>query len=225
MILGIDSCSVTAAAALADGGRVLAESFENSGLTHSETLLPLILSTVEKAGKTLADIDEIAITSGPGSFTGLRIGIATAKGLAFARSLPCVGVSSLEAAACNFLDTDCTVCVCMDARRHQFYNAVFKSENGVLHRLTPDRAISAEALEKELQDAGQNVILAGDGAKLALSLLQAAPVKLCAPEKMYPLGSGVLHAAQGKKRVPPEALVPVYLRPSQAERELKLKRS
>lgn len=224
MILGIDSSSVTAAAALADNGRVLAESFENSGLTHSQTLLPMILKTVQNAGKTLDDVDKIAVTAGPGSFTGLRIGIATAKGLAFARSLPCAAVSSLEAVACNFLDADCTVSVCMDARRHQFYNAVFEIQNGQLRRLTPDRAISAEDLQKDLNRFSQ-VLLAGDGAKLAFELLQAAPVQLCAEEKMYPLGTGVLRAAQGKAFVKPEQLVPVYLRPSQAERELKMKRS
>lgn len=224
MILAIDSCSVTAAAAVADGGRVLAASFENSGLTHSQTLLPLILKTVQQSGITLSDLDEIAVTAGPGSFTGLRIGIATAKGLAFSRDLPCVGVSSLEAVACNFLDTDCTVCVCMDARRHQFYNALFRSENGLLRRLTPDRAISAEDLEKELQNFS-DVILAGDGAKLAKTLLPSAPATLCEEDKMYPLGTGVLRAAQGKKRLAAAALMPVYLRPSQAERQLKLKRS
>ena len=147
MILGIDSCSVTAAAALADGGRVLAESFENSGLTHSETLLPLILSTVEKAGKTLADIDEIAITSGPGSFTGLRIGVSMAKGICYGRGIPVIGLPTLEVMCVPLLlqkdlPDDALLCPMIDARRMEVYAAVY---DRALH---PVRDIEADIIDE-----------------------------------------------------------------------------
>jgi tRNA threonylcarbamoyladenosine biosynthesis protein TsaB len=163
MILAIDSSAVTASAALCDGGNVIKSEFVNAGLTHSETLLPMIKRVMDEV--PYSALDAIAVTAGPGSFTGVRIGVATAKGLAFQYKTPCISVSTLEAIAYNFADENTVVCAVMDARRLQFYNALFRVENGAVKRLTPDRAIAIEDLRRELE-AYDSVVIAGDGAKL-----------------------------------------------------------
>ena len=220
MILSIDSSAVTASAALTGGGRVIKSEFMNTGLTHSETLLPMIKRVM---GDTpYSALEAIAITAGPGSFTGVRIGVATAKGLAFKNGTPCIGVSTLEAIAYNFDDKDCTVCAVMDARRMQFYNALFEIKDGVVTRLTPDRAISLEDLREELKRF-ETVIIAGDGAKLCYGNIELENCRLADEEKIYQNAVSVSKAAENKKRIPAKELMPVYLRMSQAERELKLK--
>lgn len=220
MLLAVDSSSVTAAAALCDAdGAVLKSEFVHSGLTHSETLLPMIQQVM--AGKRFADLDAIAVTAGPGSFTGVRIGVATVKGLAFDADIPCVPVSALEAVAYNFLNADAVICVVMDARRMQFYNALFQVKAGRVVRLCADRAISLADLAGELQQY-DCVIAAGDGAALFCSQCNAAV--LCDEKKRFVTGQGVALAAQNQEKIKPSALMPVYLRLSQAERELKLKK-
>ena len=220
MILSVDSSAVTASAALTDGDSVIKSEFANTGLTHSETLLPMIKRVMD--GTEFSALDAIAITAGPGSFTGVRIGVATVKGLAFENDTPCIFVSTLEAIAYNFIDTDCVVCAVMDARRMQFYNALFKIENGVCRRLTPDRAIALEDLKRELK-AFESVIIAGDGARLCHSALTMESAHLPDEIRIYQNATAVAKAAQGKKTVPPAALMPTYLRQSQAEQQLKLK--
>jgi len=221
MLLSFDASAVTASAALTDGDTVLKSEFRNTGLTHSETLLPMIKEVM--GDLSFADLDAIAVTAGPGSFTGVRIGIATAKGLAFASNTPCIAVSTLEAIAYNFIGQDCVVCAVMDARRMQFYNALFSIKNGVCERLTPDRAIAMEALREELK-AYENIIVAGDGAALCYENLQLQNAVLAEEDKRYQQAQSVAKAAQTKEKISPAALLPVYLRQSQAERELKLKR-
>ena len=220
MILSIDSSAKTASAALTDGEKVIKSEFANTGLTHSETLLPMIKRVMD--GTDYSALDAIAITAGPGSFTGVRIGVATAKGLAFEYDIPCISVSTLEAIAYNFIDRNCTVCAVMDARRMQFYNAVFKIENGVCHRLTPDRAIALDDLKNELEKL-ESVIIAGDGAQLCFDNLGLENTELPCEELMYQNAVSISKAAQDKERISPAALMPTYLRLSQAERELKLK--
>ncbi len=139
LLLSVDSSAVTASAALTEDGRVIKSEFINKGLTHSETLLPLIENVME--GCAYKRLDAIAVTAGPGSFTGVRIGVATVKGLAFPYDIPCISVSTLEAIAYNFTDEKAVICAVMDARRMQFYNALFKVENGRVTRLCEDRAI------------------------------------------------------------------------------------
>lgn len=221
LILSVDSSAVTASAALTGGEKVIKSEFINNGLTHSETLLPLIESVMNDY--SYSDLDAIAVTAGPGSFTGVRIGVATVKGLAFPYDLPCISVSTLEAIAYNFVDENAVICAVMDARRMQFYNALFKAENGRITRLCPDCAVSAEDLSKELKSY-KRVIIAGDGAKLFFSALNLNNCELAPDDKIYQNGIGVSAAAQLKEKIPASALMPVYLRPSQAERELKLKR-
>ena len=220
MLLSMDSSAVTASVALTDGDEIIKNEFVNSGLTHSETLLPMITRVMD--GRKYSELDGIAITAGPGSFTGVRIGVATVKGLAFNDDIPCYSVSTLEAIAYNFVDENAVVCAVMDARRMQFYNALFRIQNGKVERLCDDRAISIEDLRNKLKQYDK-VIIAGDGAKLCFQNIELENCTLADDDKMYQNAVGVAKAAKNKKQISPKALMPVYLRQSQAERELKLK--
>ena len=218
MILGIDSSAITAGCALCDSGRLIAEQFLNTKHTHSQTLLPMVEAMLKSADITLSDVDAIAVTSGPGSFTGLRIGIASVKGMAIGASKSCIEVSTLEAIAYNFVGIDGIICCAMDARCGQVYNALFKSENGDITRITEDRAIKSVDLYEELKMLGGRIILAGDGAELLDEATEhsftLAPVAL-----RYQRGLGVCLAAEGKQPIDAAALMPSYLRLPQAERE------
>lgn len=218
MVLGIDSSAISAGCALVEGDKIVAESFLNTRHTHSETLLPMISAMLKSACAALSDVERIAISSGPGSFTGLRIGISTAKGLADAAHKPCTAVSTLEAIAYNFMQIDGIICACMDARRKQVYNALFKSENGVITRLCEDRAISAEDLSKELSVLDGKKILAGDGAELIHAFTEEK-YALAPSALRFQRGSGVCFAARNAPEINPDALMPIYLRLPQAERE------
>lgn len=220
MLLSMDSSAVTASVALTDGDEIIKSEFVNSGLTHSETLLPMITRVMD--GRKYSELDGIAITAGPGSFTGVRIGVATVKGLAFNDDIPCYSVSTLEAIAYNFVDKNAVVCAVMDARRMQFYNALFRVQNGKVERLCDDRAISIEDLRNELKQYDK-VIIAGDGAKLCFQNIILENCTLADEDRIYQNAVGVAKAAQNKNAISPKALMPVYLRQSQAERELKLK--
>jgi len=218
MILSIDSSAVTASAALTDGNRVIKSEFVNAGLTHSETLMPMIKRVMQ--GNDFASLDAIAITAGPGSFTGVRIGVASAKGLAFKNNIPCISISTLEAIAYNFIGENCIVCAVMDARRMQFYNALFELKNGQCIRLCEDRAVPIDDLREELR-AFDRVVIAGDGARLCFENLNLENAVLANEEKMYQNAVSVARAAENKEKIPASELLPVYLRQSQAERELK----
>ena len=174
-------------------------------------------------GRGFDKLDAIAITAGPGSFTGVRIGVATVKGIAFANDIPCISVSTLDAIAHNFIDENAVICAVMDARRMQFYNAVFRAENGKITRLCDDRAIALADFETELE-AYDKVIVAGDGAELFMQNTALKNCVIAQGDNQYQNGIGVARAAENKKSVPAAELMPVYLRQSQAERELKLKR-
>lgn len=223
LILAMDSTAVAASVALLSDGVPLAAFHLNNGNTHSETLLPMVEGVLRCTGKTVQDIDLFAVSAGPGSFTGVRIGVATLKGLAFGRGKPCVGVSTLEALAQNLVPTTGILCPVMNARRGQVYNALFRAEEGTLTRLCPDRALSVSELEEELIALGESVTLCGDGAELVsrgftrckanlppLTLIDqnAVSVAICAARM----------AARGET-VTDEELKPVYLRMPQAERE------
>lgn len=220
MLLSMDSSAVTASVALTDGENVIKSEFVNSGLTHSETLLPMITRVMD--GHKYSELDGIAITAGPGSFTGVRIGVATVKGLAFNDDIPCYSVSTLEAIAYNFLDEDTVVCAVMDARRMQFYNAVFRVQNDKVERLCDDRAISLDDLREDIKQY-KNVVIAGDGARLCFQNIDLDNCTLADDDRMYQNAVSVAKAAKNKIAISQKALMPVYLRQSQAERELKLK--
>ena len=220
MLLSMDSSAVTASVALTDGDEIIKSEFVNSGLTHSETLLPMITRVMDS--HKYSELDGIAITAGPGSFTGVRIGVATVKGLAFNDDIPCYSVSTLEAIAYNFVDKNAVVCAVMDARRMQFYNALFRVQNGKVERLCDDRAIYIEDLRNDLKQYDK-VVIAGDGAKLCFQNIELENCTLADDDRIYQNAVGVAKAAQNKNAISPKALMPVYLRLSQAERELKLK--
>jgi len=230
-ILAVDSSAVTASAAVYENERIISEGFVNNGLTHSQTLLPITDGVVENAGLSYDDIDLFAVTVGPGSFTGVRIGVSTVKGLAFAKEKSCVAVSSLEAIAfgCDWFNG--VVCCAMDARRNQVYNALFKAENGVLTRLCDDRAIAIDELLKELDEQYPDapVIISGDGAALVYNSAENERCLLAPQNVRYVRGSFVAKAAQiqveSGKICSADELNPVYLRMSQAERELSLKKN
>lgn len=219
IILGIDSSSVTASCAVMRDGEVLSSELVNNGLTHSQTLLPMIKRVVEAAGVDICDIDIAGITQGPGSFTGLRIGMSTLKGICAVNNTKCVGVSTLEALSTGMGDFDGIVCAVMDARAGQVYNALF------LHgkRMCDDRAISISDLEKELKEQKKPVILVGDGTVLCYNKLKdTLPVTMAEEEKRYCTGKSVAVLAQAysANAVASEELTPVYLRLPQAQREL-----
>lgn len=218
MILGIDSSAISAGCALVEDDKIIAEQYLNTRHTHSETLLPMISGMLKSAGVELRDVEKIAVSTGPGSFTGLRIGISTAKGLADAVGKKCVAVSTLETIAYNFVGVDGIICACVDARCKQVYNALFKSENGVITRLCDDRAISADELSAELGKIGGKIILAGDGAELMHGFTEEK-YTLAPPALRFQRGSGVCFAARDLPEIEPAALMPKYLRLPQAERE------
>lgn len=225
-ILAFDSSAVSASVALVEDGKLLAESFLNVGLTHSATLMPMTQQLLQASNCKLEDVDALAVSAGPGSFTGLRIAVSCVKGIAAALNKKCVAVSTLEAMACNLPPIgEFTICAVMDARCKQFYNALFKVQNGEITRLCDDRAIMVDKLGEELKNIGGDIVLVGDGSPLAFSMLaDNNNVKLPPDNLRFQKASSVAAAAIKKynnnETVSAAALMPSYLRLSQAEREL-----
>lgn len=225
-ILALESSATACSVALCQDGELVAENYQNSGLTHSRTLLPMVDSLLSNCGQKLEDVDVIAVAAGPGSFTGLRIGVATAKGLAWAGDKDCAPCSTLESMAWPLAHMTGSLIVCaMDARRKQVYNALFLAEGGNLKRLTPDRAISLEELGEELKKYENSKIVVGDGAKLCYNTLteQGIELKLAPAYLRMQSAWGVARAAEVLAEqgalVKGGDLTPVYHRLSQAERE------
>ena len=221
LILAFESSAKAASVALLRDGRLLAQSTQVSALTHSRTLLPMAEDLLKNCELTVGDVDLFAVAQGPGSFTGIRIGVSTVKGLAWAADRPCVGVSTLEALAWHGLAAGGLVCPVMDARRSQVYNALFEIRKGKPVRLCEDRAISLEQLAGELASRGEPAFLLGDGAALTAAFLRerGLPFRLAPDDLLWQDGWGVAMAALDKPPISGEELLPVYLRLSQAERE------
>ena len=225
LILAFETSAKAASAALLEDGKLLGESYQNTGLTHSQTLMVMAENLLHQCGKTVNDVNAVAVAAGPGSFTGVRIGVAAAKGFAWGREVPCYGVSTLEAMAWSLAGFQGEVCAAMDARRHQVYNARFQVNGTAPHRLTPDRAIALADLVKELEGTSVPQIVVGDGAQLCYDALTAAgiPAVLAPPNLRMQSAWGVarmgLELARTGQTVSPGELVPVYHRLSQAERE------
>ncbi len=223
-ILALETSAKAVSAAVSEDGRILAAGYQDTGLTHSRTLMPIVEGILRNAGLTVKDMDAIAAAVGPGSFTGIRIGVSAAKGLAFAAEKPCVPVSALAAMARNAAFAGGLIVCAMDARQKQIYNALFSvRDDGSLERLTPDRAVSLADLAEELADDSRPKTIAGDGAKLCLDALNAAGISRCriAPPHlvMQNAVSVALEAEETAKNgglVSAQELVPVYLRPPQA---------
>ncbi len=221
LILAFESTAKAASTALVRDGKLVSQYSQCSGLTHSRTLLPMGEDMLRNAELKLADVDLLAVAHGPGSFTGVRIGVSMVKGLAWASDKPCVGVSTLEAMAWHGLAAGGLVCPVMDARRSQVYNALFRIVDGSPRRLTEDRPIALEELAEELRTYNERVFLVGDGAELSFRALteKGLPCSL-APENLRMQSAwGVAMAAMDKTPGTADDLLPVYLRLSQAERE------
>jgi len=226
--IGIDTSAVTCSVALTENGRVLYSDSQTNGLTHSQTLLPSVISALEVAKKTPDDVSLIAIAAGPGSFTGLRIGISTVKGLCISRNIPVAAVSTLEGLATNLRDWDGkTVHALMDARRNEFYYARFLIRNRKAERLCEDCAASAESIASFI--VAKDSVLLGDG---ALKFTSIFPDFLpCLAEESLRLQNAVSVALLGEENyengnvVDCRKLSPRYLRLPQAEREWREKNS
>ena len=230
LILAFETSAKAASVALTENGKLLGESYQNTGLTHSQTLMVMAEDVLKQCGKLAADVEAVAVAEGPGSFTGVRIGVAAAKGFAWGSEIPCYGVSTLEAMAESLGAFDGYVCPCMDARRSQVYNALFLAEGGKLTRVAEDRAIALADLKEELKNCDKPVFLVGDGANLCYNTLKEEVPNLVLPPEhrihQRAVGVAVLAQRMAEAGLAPSggALVPNYLRLSQAERE-KLERN
>ena len=227
LILALDSTAQVGSVALCEDEKLIAEYTINTGHTHSETLLPMVESVLKIAGYTVDDVDLFVCTAGPGSFTGVRIGAATVKGIAFGKDRPCIGVSTLEALALNGVALDGILCPSMNARRQQVYNALFASDGTSLTRLCEDRALAITELGEELATKCPDlpVYLMGDGAKLVYDALSESLGErlMMLPERLihqsgYNTAMAGLRLYRDGVRTTDFELAPVYLRPSQAER-------
>ena len=225
LILAFETSAKSCSAAIHDGQKLLAESYQNSGLTHSQTLMVMAEDLLKVCGKSAADVTHLAAAAGPGSFTGIRIGVSAAKGFAWGAEKPVYGVSTLESMALGLGVWSGYICCCMDARRNQVYNAIFLVENGELTRVSEDRAIALSDLKNELAHLDGPIYLVGDGAALAHKHLSSELENLILPpeHRQHQRASGValaaLAAMERSENADGAALQPNYLRLSQAERE------
>ena len=225
-ILALDSSGLVASVAVVEDNQLLAEYTVNYKKTHSQTLLPMIDEICKMTEFDIQNIDAIAVSAGPGSFTGLRIGSATAKGLGLALNKPLIHVPTLEAMAYNIFDTDKLICPIMDARRSQVYTGIYRSQNGEVETVANQCAIAVEELINILNGLNEEVIFVGDGIPVFKAILdKELKVKhLYAPAQLNRQRAGSV-AEAGKHYYNkgmterPEEHKPDYLRPSQAERE------
>ena len=223
-LLALESSAKAASCAVLADGEMLASAWQATGLTHSRTLLPMVEDMLRNSELTVQDMDAVAVAAGPGSFTGLRIGVAAVKGLAWAAEKPCVPISTLEAMAWPLAHMEGNIVCAMDARRQQIYNAVFRADGGELTRLREDRAISLEDAAADLTGLDGPMFIVGDGARLCFDFLreQGIPCQLAPGHLRLQSAVGVGLAAWRQwpeGAVSAQELTPVYLRLSQAERE------
>ena len=224
-ILAFETSAKAASVALLEDDKLVGEIYQNTGLTHSQTLMVMAQDLLKQCNVKVGDIQALAVANGPGSFTGVRIGVAAAKGFAWGAQLPCYGVSTLEAMAYSLGIWQGYVCPVMDARRSQVYNALFYVNQGRLSRVTPDRAIALEALQQQLQELEGPIFLVGDGSNLCHSRLAGNVANLVLPQehRLHQRATGVALVARklalAGERADGCALAPNYLRLSQAERE------
>ncbi len=222
-ILALETSAKAVSAAITENGKVLASGYQDTGLTHSRTLMPIVEHLFANTGMNIADMDAVAVSNGPGSFTGIRIGVSAAKGLAFGADKPVVGVSTLAAMARNLIFADGLIICAMDARRSQVYNALFAVENGIITRLVPDRAISLVDLAEEIREDPRAKIVVGDGGTLCYEALTEAGIvcRLAPPHLLMQNATSVALEAEvlaaAGQLVSAQELQPVYLRPAQAD--------
>ena len=225
LILAFETSAKAASVALMDGTKLLGEAYQNTGLTHSQTLMVMAEDVLKQCGKTALDVEAVAVAEGPGSFTGVRIGVAAAKGYAWGKEIPCYGVSTLEAMAESLGLYEGFVCPCMDARRSQVYNALFYVNRGEIERHREDRAIALTDLQEDLEHLDGPIYLVGDGSTLTYNTLKDSIEELILPpeHRMHQraVGVGLVAARMAAEGLAPSGgeLTPNYLRLSQAERE------
>lgn len=226
-ILGIETSAVSAGAAIVADGKLIGETYLNTGLTHSQTVMCLVDSVLNNCNLNFSDIDAVAVAAGPGSFTGVRIGVSAVKGLCFTEDLPCFPVSTLEAMANSVDSEECIICPVMDARCMQVYTALFRKNNAELERLIDDKPMTLQELSVLLADYDEKIILIGDGTEPAYKFLSDKIHNISKFSEIfrYQRASGVAITAyrkynSGVSSVSADSLQPVYLRLSQAEREL-----
>lgn len=222
-ILALDTTAEVCTAAVCDDKGLIAEMTVNTGNTHSETLLPVVEQILKISETSLEDIDLFSCSTGPGSFTGVRIGVATVKGIAYGKNKPCVSVSTLDALAYNLIGFEGIICPVMNARRNQVYNALFECKNGEIARLCDDRALSIEELDEELSSMDKTIYLVGDGYSITEKGFKKTKISFV-PERMrvqsaYSVACCALTKYNAGNTLTDSELVPIYLRPSQAERE------
>ena len=225
-ILAMDTSATAASVCLAGEDKILGSFYTNTALTHSQTLVPMAEQVLKTTRTDMDEIDYFAVNAGPGSFTGVRIGVAAVKGMAFKNNTPCVSVSTLESMAYNMLGNDCVVCAVMDARCSQVYNALFKISGDSIERLCEDRALALSDLKLELEKITDKIILVGDGAELCAKFLENSLSNVF----LAPINNRVQTAASTAmaafksisedKTMSPAELMPTYLRLPQAQREL-----
>lgn len=220
-LLSFECSAKAASCCISEDGNILGSVFSNVPLTHSQTLMPMMENLLSATLIKLDDIDCFAIAAGPGSFTGVRIGISAVKGLSIAKRKPCIPVSTLEAMAYMHIDKNAVICPVMDARCSQVYNALFKCENGKITRLCEDRALLVSELLEELKNISDTVIITGDGTDMFMGLCPPANVVSAPAHLKTQSAVGVALAAKNENAVDGAALMPFYLRLPQAERELK----
>ncbi|MCI1960286.1 MAG: tRNA (adenosine(37)-N6)-threonylcarbamoyltransferase complex dimerization subunit type 1 TsaB [Clostridia bacterium] len=229
-ILAIDASGNVVSAAIADDEKIIAECSLDFKMTHSQTLMPIVDELVKRTNFDLKTLDYIAVTSGPGSFTGLRIGAATAKGLAHGLNIKLVAVPTLETLAYNIFETDKYICPIMDARRQQVYNAVYKWENGRLKTILEGGARSIDEVFEFCKTLDNKTIFLGDGVKVykdrinEFDNLLIAPISARVQRAACTAALALLYAKDGKA-INGSDFAPKYFRKSQAERELEEKRS
>ena len=220
LTLAFESSAKAASVALARDGHLMAQYFQDSGLTHSVTLMKMARDMLQNCGIAIEELSNISVSNGPGSFTGIRIGLAAAKGLAWGMDLPVRAVSTLRAAAIVFQNENVILCPAMDARRGEVYNALFELHNGMFTRLCDDRAMPAAEVAAEANAAGKPYLVMGDGALICYEALRAegVDVKLAPPAARLQCAYGVALAALDAPDLPGDEVQPNYLRVSQAER-------
>ena len=225
-ILAVESSAKPASCAICDDRRISAYSYINTNLKHSQTLIPMIHSMLKNSGIGLNDIDLFAVAAGPGSYTGVRIGVSAVNGMAFERDIPCVGVSTLAAMArmTESMSFDGIICSAMDARCKQVYTALFECRDGIMSRLTKDDVLKIDQLINQLSSIKKSVLFIGDGAELCYNALKPTNLDVClAPESVRlqnAVGVALEAAAVNAPIVSGQPVAPIYLRLSQAEREL-----
>lgn len=221
-ILAVDTSSAVASCAITDGDKLVAERILNNKMTHSQTLMPIIEAMFKESELSLSDIDLFAVANGPGSFTGLRIGVSAVKALAHSVNKPCTGISTLEAMAYNLVYSPYLVCPIMDARRGEVYTALYRFNADKAETIIPDTAMPVWEIAEEIKKLDEKVVFLGDGVPVHRECIENilkekaifAPVHLNAQR-----ASSCAYAAQNKEQIKYSMLAPVYLRKSQAERE------